>query len=634
MKFDFKRVSKKTLSLILMVSVVLTTLITSFSVFAETNPYVVEQSSPAIPMNAGYYVKTSEIQFDIGGTLVQGSDLTLNVDASVSTDDLEIKDGKICAYTKGIYPITFEYNSSTYTYYVVVKNADDAEWVLYDITFKDYSSITLTSVDTTSTNPVFSNPNNEAFPENWSSQIIARTKGTQNYFYLDYAHPYPYVMTLYNSSGTETRVRRNTTAPGIVPFENYKVLDNANFDAPGATPSFFVLNDSVVNAFSDYTITSTIQGFSENTSASSMEGFGIFGRATLNSGKLDISNAALEAMEVNTNTSDKKVYYFDIAGRDTKNHAQVGNTTWSYLSGKQAANDPAYATTPVELTVKFDGTNITMSSDADTDNQTFIKTEATERAGGVGVFCGRTSSSATDTNSNVNVKTFKVALNNTDDQKPVHHDFSELGNLYTVKKSSPAIPMNAMSQIELSNLFITIDEIGYFGDKLNYSVADGTTGIEISGNIIKAYEKGVYPVTFTVPDTTASTTVYVVVKSRTDSEWVLYDIAFGDYSSLAWDETNKKVSEILPFPTGWSSQIVGRTSGVEDYTGFTSPYPYYREIVDGEETKVRRNTSAPGIVPFNDYRAEQDANIDWRGDTPAYFMLNNDIVNAFTDYST
>ena len=125
--------AKRLLSILLTLSMVLTLVLT----LGMTNAAAVTEISnnaPCITAIAGEAIELS------------GYSLVFDGDA-VATTDIVWKDqngSEITSFTpdsKGVTPITAEANGKTKTVYVVAKNADDSEYVLFEADFSDYSSI-------------------------------------------------------------------------------------------------------------------------------------------------------------------------------------------------------------------------------------------------------------------------------------------------------------------------------------------------------------------------------------------------------------------------------------------------------------------------------------------------------------
>ncbi|MEE1198026.1 MAG: hypothetical protein U0K54_02640 [Acutalibacteraceae bacterium] len=61
MKTTFKRFSKKALAMVLSICLILSAMTATFAVFAETAPYQVDFTSPAIPMVKGTQISLADM---------------------------------------------------------------------------------------------------------------------------------------------------------------------------------------------------------------------------------------------------------------------------------------------------------------------------------------------------------------------------------------------------------------------------------------------------------------------------------------------------------------------------------------------------------------------------------------------
>lgn len=124
---------KKFLGMLLAVALCLSTVLSVLPTYTvratEAGSVVVGFASPAICTDAGVAVDLSavSVQFTMGGRLVPGSEITWQNGESTVT-----------SYTpsvKGVYPLTATAGSESRTVYVVAKNANETEYVLYENDF-------------------------------------------------------------------------------------------------------------------------------------------------------------------------------------------------------------------------------------------------------------------------------------------------------------------------------------------------------------------------------------------------------------------------------------------------------------------------------------------------------------------
>lgn len=126
-----KHISKKSLALLVAVALVLTSVATIVVASADSTPrYTVTAKDPVVPMTAGYSVNLEDFDID-------GEDSTaLTLDGSVDAADIEIVDGVIKAYARGVYKAT----AGDMTVYIVVKAPNETEYVLYENDYRDYTA--------------------------------------------------------------------------------------------------------------------------------------------------------------------------------------------------------------------------------------------------------------------------------------------------------------------------------------------------------------------------------------------------------------------------------------------------------------------------------------------------------------
>ncbi|MBQ7048360.1 MAG: hypothetical protein IJN86_05370, partial [Clostridia bacterium] len=135
---------KRTLSLIVTLAMLLS-LFTVFAVSPVSAATVIKNNSPAIPANVGETITLSNYSVTFDGD-------------STATSNVTWKNGSTTITTfkptaKGVTTLTATSGSKTKNIYVVAKNASDTEYVLYEATMSDFSSVSaLTSAGWTFTN--------------------------------------------------------------------------------------------------------------------------------------------------------------------------------------------------------------------------------------------------------------------------------------------------------------------------------------------------------------------------------------------------------------------------------------------------------------------------------------------------
>ena len=125
MKSFLKRISKKTVSVILALAVILSSVTVMMAVFAEptaqsTEPYFVSDGSPAIPMFKDKVVDLSNVLIELAdGSVIAATDATWEVASGTNVKKLG---DKLWAMATGITEFTVTYNSVPKSIYVVVND--------------------------------------------------------------------------------------------------------------------------------------------------------------------------------------------------------------------------------------------------------------------------------------------------------------------------------------------------------------------------------------------------------------------------------------------------------------------------------------------------------------------------------
>ena len=173
---------------------------------------------------------------------------------------------------------------------------------------------------------------------------------------------------------------------------------------------------------------------------------------------------------------------------------------------------------------------------------------------------------------------------------------SDAAETYTVSYGAPAIPMNEMTVVNLADISVEMEKgTVVSGADITWAAAE-QDGIEFNADAktVTAFSKGIYKLTATAGD--LSKTIYVMVKTVDETEWVLYDKTFE--------------KEVLP----------------EDWTVQTYLKPNYSDKITTVYPDV--NNPNPGFTPV---RVHETNNKSWA--THGFFTLNNDVVSSFADYT-
>ena len=601
----FNQKTKKALAIILTLALVVTNFAVLFSFTTQaadgalyapiegqgvTN-YLVKTESPAIPMIAGTIVDPYYLDFEIAGQTVEGADVSILLN-NPSNDGVTFTNGVLFANRAGVYPASVTYGESTITVYVVVKNDTDTAWYLYN---QDFTGITATSFT------------DVAIPTGWSAQAATNQYNGSSTALFDYTH------VAANSSYKNT--------DGIVPlYDSYHLANGTRYQV-----GFFTLNNAVVNAFADYTINMNVNAYSHYPDNANT-GIGLYGRLPLGtSGKLDYNDGANHRFSVfAANPATNKD---GTAGTKTGN---VYATTYNEHSFIQkdpvAATDTlssAYLTrintddvANIPMSLKYEGSNATYTAGnvTHTFDLTTMNDSDPETAGAVGMFVYMANDYTQYNDTWAAMKTFSVTLNNSGNNCPAYYygipvveDPTEGGlTNYTVTSSSPAIPVNINTYVDLSAINFTISGVSVNGDDVQITCND--SNVIIADGTIYVRNVGVYEATVSYGADTQ--TVYIVSKKLNDDSWYIYyeDFTKDNYAARDFDE--------IAIPEGWKSQYAQSTTTITlgdfEYVG---PYSLTKNVEEG-------------IIPFYDtYWLSLGRN---QGGT---FTLNDPIVKSFSDYT-
>ncbi len=705
MNYIVKKLSKKAISLICVVAIMLSAITVTFTTMAadnkEVKPYVVKTTSPAIPLTA--YSKIDLNNIDVEFTEGLATDGT-EIDWSIAPTEtsLELVGTELTMFQEGVYEITATKKSDSGVskkLYAVVKDIDDTEWVLYNVDFTKYDSdyAKLGYVDSSSGDSVTYNgeaisaTNAPFVPEGWQSYYTYNDRSNGKVLLAPFAYnAYPYTI----SNGTAFNADIST---GIVPFANpYEFKAITNRYSKDYMTGYFVLNNEIVNDFTDFTLTTqgNYYNYNENGAA-----FGLAGRIELNADgslKLDaatsinafcvdfgmnhtehigtgIYNAPQKngsvtthvRAESNANTATTAKGILDI----TSGILTEKTHDWQYLTDKQACSASQCADgiglgTNATLSVRYSGNKAILSSPEDADNKTFT-IDSTPGTGAIAIIQSDLNNSNTlDCDSHTILRSVKVTLNNdptNPNDYPAYNSLSD-NSFYKINEDSPAIPMYAGTYISVADLIVTDNDGNIFlGNELTYVNISGNSGITIDNSIgrITAYSKGTYEIKATHPSG-KEMTLYAVVKNKGDATWDIYNIDFteydDEYTKLGYINNNKysaqtpadvityngqPVSDTNPAPSapaGWQSYYFHPKNPSEESTKCVSEFsqsvfPY--TTCDGEPLGYLVddnyvNTINSGIMPFGN-PVDLGYNTFDTYQQSGYFVLNNSVVNAFTN---
>lgn len=499
--------------------------------------YQIKPEAPALPLYAGTYVSTNDfVYIAANGTQYLGSEFTyVNITGG---NGLEIDNAnhKITAYVSGVYELKATLSDgTTFTIYATVKNKGDASWKIYEIDFTESDDAYLnlgyvnnnSGSDTTNPDAITYNGatltaegQGPALPTGWTSYYLGKTNPPTGDGYTDaFYHvnkyplqtPFPYT----NSDGSEIGVKT-----GLVPFAN---PDDLGYNNIWGAAGYFVLNNNIINAFSDLTVNVDMYVYSSNSGSS---GFQIGGRIALNSDgslKLDgttpINTIGILPADNCTyhnqgGTSVVMSWVRDNHAWGSDNDAEYANVTsgsttakrvnWSYIDSLHHESDwncgQSKSGIRTVLSVAYSGNTATLSSPNDSEGKRFT-VESTPTTGGIAI-C-QTQLNEWGASSWTNVQSVSVALNNADGDCPRYTSFEHF-----LTNESSYIYGTVGDAISLNNIMVQMGETFATGSTLTWNC--NSTKATIAGGVITLNEKGA--VNVTVTNGTNTLTVVIAIK--------------------------------------------------------------------------------------------------------------------------
>lgn len=589
-----KILTKKAICCILALAVVLTSVISTISVFASESPYKVSFRTPAIPMDTltVLNLKDIEVQLEQDGAYYNGADLfwfaVAPDNSKFVVDDAE---GTITTYQRGVYTLMAQsIDGKQKNIYLSVKLKSENAFPIYEKTFDNYTELENVDID------VYKEGGYDwpAYPDGWKGQLIKNTY-TANPPFVELPGLAPYSTTAIYSS-TDNYYAAQTAGPGVVPFNNNKGDARAQYAWLGF--GFFTLTDSVVSDFYDYTINSTYKAYQNGESNRFKYGNGLFGRATTVDGLLT-KTGITEFKVIHSNPYNSTVNLVDYM-HDGKNSSSVwmiedtlvnsfdGDSTadtWGYMTGKNAdfyskSNQPI-----INTSIRYEGTTATMFSTEDSENKEFSYT-VPDGKGSVGMAVTHVGAGGGACPAWVNIQTFNVYLNNAPTDKPVAEELEFL----EVSYDYPAILMNVDTKVDLSSLAVQITEGGEYvlGHQITWSVdaMDNAVVLNNSKKFVAITKAGTYPIRATYGEDTKI--FWVVAKNADETEFYLVNDNYAAGDSGKWNVYTYK-----------NDQFVKAEKTVTDYGDFLGLHT--------GSVKHIYLYDQPAIKDFKDYTISFDA---------------------------
>ncbi len=504
-----KRFSKKALSAFLAIAVVLCSIMATLSVFASTEPapYSVAYGAPAIPMFEGKSINLENIsvQFVREGENISGSDISWSV---AGTTPASMLSGKVfSAKNAGKYELNASYNSQNKTIFVIVNEAGNYDFMLFDLDFSNASDFNESDwIISTAASSSFSDLKKTPSATPSKSFILPSEQTPYLSAYTNY-----YGMALYNAEilnhfedyTIDANIRFNGNDYGDTDNRTYRGLvfkSNVDFNAA----------DSAQNVF----VGATPNGayFSQRTNYPAT--FGAIGKTALGAS--------------NWGTSTSSLYTGNINGTENPANAKIENTGERHdvkleLSGtdiKYSLKNPSE-----EQYVKvFDSTEaINMISDVRSSpisastlsKNDFADAQKTTAGNGIGlIFCTGT------------IELYSLSAKLNINENSTLPQMSEIvSDTYTINSAAPALPMYVGTKLDLNKVEVQIGDGYVSGSELTWEQDASSEGKILVDNDTKClYVMGAGRYKISAKNASGKQNVWVLANEKGDTDFALAKI--------------------------------------------------------------------------------------------------------------
>lgn len=197
---------------------------------------------------------------------------------------------------------------------------------------------------------------------------------------------------------------------------------------------------------------------------------------------------------------------------------------------------------------------------------------------------------------------------------------TEAMNVYTIDSNNPFVPMTAGTQISTSRIMLTVDSEPVLGSTLEWTSSDAT-GLAVDGTTLKALKKGVYTLT------SADATVYVVVKNADETAYTVFD---GDYRSAYDADGNARTDYDY-----WRNIVVDEsaTKAITMLDTEKSNVNYNTADALANEHDNVKNLKAKGFTPYTASTLCSKFTDLGGGYHTAYTLTDSELVRSLSDYT-
>ncbi len=507
MRFIMKHLSKKTLSVILALMVVLSTVAVAFSAIAVSDPFVVTLARPALQMQVGKTIDLNKISVQFSDTeTVAGDAIKWTASPGVLLDSA----GYVTAMSTGTYKLTATKASDASvarTFYLFVKDAIEKDLVIYDHSFS-------------------------------TSELV--TPAGQSYKKFADSSEWDVV---------------NFTTPGD--YASLSLGTMYNWPGVGATgnvnAAFFIKPDSdagkLISAFPDITI--DVKGINYSNARGGWSG--AFMRANLgDNNTFDISDAHIMARVMSTNT-DYNATENSISRIFQSSGSHISSTTISTRLERQTHQYRRYV---------LEGDKITASLDKN-KNGTFTDV-ASHTYSGLNVTNGGTIGFYSDNASRTIIDYFKVKITFTEAELAAIENSYTTNNYYFVNQNQPAIPVELNKKVSLSNVVVEFPDGSFMmGTDVIWENNNGAISYDEAADTFSVYAEGMFTVKAKKDAADAGTEV-ILITPNSDGKYIIYDHTFtaNDINAAGNDFVADSEWDLVPYTTIADGQFVVSGQGV------------------------------------------------------------------------
>ena len=471
MRFIMKHMSKKMLSVILALMILLSAVSVAFSALAQEVPYVVTMGKPAIAMQSGYTLDLNKINVMFGDTEVPGDEITWTAEEN-SAIKFDSAAKTVTVFKSGTYILTAtkanEPSSPRTIYLSASEGTPSTEVAVYEHTF--------TADDLTT-----------------SGEFTAESG-----------------WKLFVDEGSGTPVYQDGAIGVYSAASVYYVLDPASSAA------------NAIKTFPDITLEATI--YTKNNQQTTQGWYGLLARVNYANNVISgtpTTNVSLLYRHTNAYYLTSSVR-FNISGSAT--------SVLDILPGNKQI--PRNKLVKFKLQLNEDKVNayydlangngyVATASDSNLTDDFKTALAATAGNGGtIAIYSNR--------NARVGINAVKASIAFTQDELDKIANACTKNEIYTVSKTKPAIAVITGKTIDLNKILVEFDDGSLaLGSEINWSTTSGAIILDAAKNTLSVFKSGSHAVTATQKaDQTVSKGIYIFADDVAKTQVALIDYTF------------------------------------------------------------------------------------------------------------